>query len=132
MGIEPRRQGNQFGFAVPANVYDCTDGKVYVAVLLDSHWKILARTIGFAELADDEDFATAVRRSAHRDACNAMLGGWLAERTRAEAIDVFERAGLAIAPVTARRPGMSTSASATCCSRCGSRTDRRSRWWARR
>ena len=99
MGVEPTRMGNEYGFAVPANVYDCTDGPVYVGVVLDSHWKILAPLIGVPELADDPGFATRAGRVANRDACNAMLGGWLAERTRSEAMEILSGAGLSIAPV---------------------------------
>ena len=58
MGITAQRNGNEFGFAVPANVFACEDGSVYVAILLDTHWKVLARTIGYPELADDPSFAT--------------------------------------------------------------------------
>ena len=99
MGINPTRMGNEYGFAVPANVYECKDGPVYVGIVLDAHWKILARVIGNPELADDPSFATAAGRMAHRDACNALLGGWLAERTRAEATAILIREGLSIAPV---------------------------------
>ena len=99
MGVEPTRSGNEYGFVVPANVYDCTDGPVYVGVILDSHWKILVRIIGYPELADDPGFATRAGRVPNRDACNALLAGWLAERTRAEAVDTLSRAGLGIAPV---------------------------------
>jgi len=99
LGVAPTRMGNQYGLAVPANTYDCTDGQVYVAILLDCHWKILAEMIGFAELGDDPAFATLAGRATNRDACNAMVGAWLAERTRAEAIEAFNRKGLPIAPV---------------------------------
>ncbi|MGH7856841.1 MAG: CaiB/BaiF CoA transferase family protein, partial [Candidatus Binatia bacterium] len=99
IGIEPTRMGNQFGFAVPHNIYDCKDGQVLAGVLLDSHWKVLARTIGYPELADDPGFATLAGRATNRDACNALVGAWLAERTRAEAMEAFDRAGIPIAPV---------------------------------
>ncbi len=99
MGVEPTRMGNEYGFAVPANVYDCQDGPVYVAVVLDAHWRILAAITGNPDLADDPSFATREARSSNRDVCNAMLGGWLAERTRSEAMEIFDRAGLSIAPV---------------------------------
>ncbi len=99
MGVEPTRMGNEYGFAVPANVYDCKDGPVYAGVILDSHWKLLAPVIGCPELADDPSFAGRANRVANRDACNALLGGWLAERTRAEAIETLSRAGVCIAPV---------------------------------
>jgi formyl-CoA transferase len=38
-------------------------------------------------------------RLANRDACNAMVAAWAAERTRAEAIEVLLKAGLAAGPV---------------------------------
>ncbi len=99
MGVEPTRLGNEFGFAVPANVYDCKDGPVYLGVILDSHWKTLAPILGYPELAEDPGFATRAGRVPNRDACNALVAGWLAERTRAEAVEILSRAGLGIAPV---------------------------------
>jgi len=99
MGVEAARMGNQYGLAVPANVYHCKDGSVYVGVMLDSQWKILARTIGCPELADDPSFATLEARASNRDACNAMLEAWLSERTRAEAIEILNLAALPAAPV---------------------------------
>jgi formyl-CoA transferase len=99
MGVEPRRMGNEYGFAVPANVYPCQDGPVYVGIVLDSHWKILASIIGQPELAEDAGFATRDGRVANRDACNALLAGWLAERTRSEAVATLTRAGICVSPV---------------------------------
>jgi len=99
LGINPRRMGNEFGFAIPANVYECKDGPVYCGILLDSHWKVAARVMGFPQLAEDPGFVTAAARAKTREACNAMMAAWLADRTRAEAIEIFEREGLAIAPV---------------------------------
>ncbi len=99
IGVQPARWGNEFGFAVPADVYDCSDGPVYAGVLLDDHWKRLAVILGQPELAENEAFATVEGRAQNRDVCNMLLGGWLAERTRDEAIEVLRDAGLAIAKV---------------------------------
>jgi formyl-CoA transferase len=99
MGIVPQRLGNEFGFAVPSNSYRCKDGWIYIAVLLDSHWKALAPILGNPELAEDPNFAELPNRLANRDACNAMVSAWAAERTRAEAIAVLLKAGLAAGPV---------------------------------
>jgi len=46
-----RRWANQFAIAAPVNRYACTDGYIYGGVLLDSHWKQLARIIGREDLA---------------------------------------------------------------------------------
>lgn len=99
IGVQPDRWGNEFGFAVPADVYQCTDGPVYCGVLLDDHWKRLAVIIGQPELAENEAFATVEGRAQNRDVCNMLLGGWLGERTRDEAIDQLRDVGLAIAKV---------------------------------
>ncbi len=99
MGVEPERTGNQFGAAAPASVFNCLDGAVYAGVLLDSHWRALAPIIGAPDLAEHVSFATRVERLANREACNVLLGNWLAGRTRGEAIDVLREAGLPIAPV---------------------------------
>ncbi len=99
MGITAQRNGNEFGFAVPANVFACEDGSVYVAILLDAHWKVLARTVGYPELADDPSFATISGRCANRDACNAIVASWTAERGRAEVVEILNRAGIPVGPV---------------------------------
>ena len=75
IGVQPARWGNEFGFAVPADVYDCADGPVYAGVLLDDHWKRLAVILGQPELAENEAFATVEGRAQNRDVCNMLLGG---------------------------------------------------------
>lgn len=99
MGIEPERWGNGFGFVVPCDIYECSDGLVYAGVLLDAHWVILADLIGQPELAEHESFATRDARSANRDVCDLLFGNWLAERTRDEAVSVLRAAGLPAARV---------------------------------
>ena len=84
---------------MPANVFACADGSVYIAVLLDAHWKVLARTICHAEFADDPSFATIAGRCANRDACNAIVASWTAERGRAEVVEILNRAGIPVGPV---------------------------------
>ena len=91
--------GNEFGFAVPANVYACEDGPVYVGVLLDAHWQVLAPILGEPDLAKNPAFATRDERAANRDVCNMLLGDWLKARKRDEAISQLREAGLPIAPV---------------------------------
>ncbi len=99
MGVSPGRMGNEFGFAVPSNVFDCSDGPVYVGVLLDAHWQALAQLLGQPDLAENEAFATREARVMNRDVCNLMLGDWLATMTRSEALVVLQEKGLPIAPV---------------------------------
>ncbi len=99
LGIEPSRMGNEFGFAAPANVYDCKDGAVYLGVLLDGHWKTLAPIIGEPDLAENPTFALRDERAANRDICNAMVGEWAKELPREEVLTILRDAGLPVAPV---------------------------------
>ena len=99
LGIEPTRMGNEFGFAAPANVYDCLDGAVYLGVLLDDHWKILAPIIGEPELAEHPTFATRDERAVNRDVCNMMVSEWAKQLPREQVLKKLQTAGLPAAPV---------------------------------
>ena len=99
LGIAPGRNGNEFGFAVPSNVYSCKDGPIYAGVLLDSHWTILAELMGEPDLAQNPAFATAAARSENRDICNQLFGDWLSQQDCASAVETLRRHGLAAAPV---------------------------------
>jgi formyl-CoA transferase len=99
MGVELPRLGNEFRIAAPARTYRARDGIVAVGVLLDSHWKILAREIDRPELADDPDYATTPARLARRAQVDALMEAWVGERTVAEILERFDAAGLPAAPV---------------------------------
>ena len=86
MGLPLERLGNEVSFSVPTNTYRCRDGVVMAGVLLDTHWKVLARMLGHPELADDEGFATMPGRMRNRARCNELWAAWFAERTVEEAI----------------------------------------------
>jgi formyl-CoA transferase len=99
MDVELPRLGNQFRIAAPANVYACRDGRVMVGVLVDAHWKRLARLLGRPELADDPAYATTPARIARREQVDGLVAAWLAERSVAEAEVLLLAEGLPIAPV---------------------------------
>ncbi len=99
MDVDLPRLGNQFRIAAPANVYKCRDGRVMVGVLVDAHWKRLARVIGRPELADDPGYATTAARIARRAQVDGLLADWLAPRSVAEAESLLLAEGLPIAPV---------------------------------
>jgi formyl-CoA transferase len=99
MDVELPRLGNQFRIAAPANVYKCRDGRAMVGVLVDAHWKRLARVIGRPELADDPGYATTAARIARREHVDGLVAEWMAQRTVAEAEATLLAEGLPIAPV---------------------------------
>jgi formyl-CoA transferase len=99
LGVELPRTGNQFRIAAPANVYRCRDGQVLAGVLLDSHWRVLARLLGRPELADDPGYATTAARLARRAEVDRLVADWVAERSLDEVLREFRAAELPAAPV---------------------------------
>jgi formyl-CoA transferase len=99
LGVELPRLGSQFQVAAPAGVFRCRDGWVMAGVLLDAHWKILARAIGRPELADHPDFATTPARLARRAEVQALLAAWCEPRASAEVVERLLRERLPCAPV---------------------------------
>jgi formyl-CoA transferase len=103
LGVDLPRLGNQFRIAAPANTYRCRDGRILAGVLLDSHWKRLARLIGRPECADDPRYAQALERIQRRQEVDGWLAQWAAQRTRAEALGALVEAGIPAAPVQSYR-----------------------------
>lgn len=99
MGVPMDRWGNEFNFSVPTNIYHCRDGMVIAGTLLDTHWRVLAKVAGRPELADDPEYATLSGRARHRAECNALLAGFCAQRTVAEAVAECARHAIPCAPV---------------------------------
>jgi formyl-CoA transferase len=95
-GVPLRRWGDETEFLVPANVYACQDGHVYLVVALDKHWRLLAAAVGRPELARAAGFATNNERRSNREAVNAVLAGWCADRTVDEALAALEPSGVGI------------------------------------
>ncbi|MEN8161063.1 MAG: CoA transferase, partial [Myxococcota bacterium] len=93
------RLGNEFRIAAPANAYRCRDGTLAIGVLVDAHWKVLARLMGRPELADDPGYATTMPRLARRETVDGLVCDWAAEHTVSEAEALLVEAGLPCAAV---------------------------------
>lgn len=99
IGVPLERMGNQFSFAVPANVYSCQDDYVFIGVLLESHWKLLTELIGRPGYAEDTRFADLFSRITHRDEINNILAEWCALRTVEEVVTSFAKSGIPASPI---------------------------------
>jgi len=93
------RWGNEFPFAVPCSVFECSDGHVYLGVLLDVHWQKLARLMGRSELADDSHYVVLANRLNRRDEVNAMVAEWTKDKTVADVMNRVLADGLTISAV---------------------------------
>jgi crotonobetainyl-CoA:carnitine CoA-transferase CaiB-like acyl-CoA transferase len=99
LGIDLPRLGNQFRIAAPANTYRCRDGLILAGVLLDAHWKRLARLIGHPETADDPRYAVALERIRRREEVDGWVAAWSAMQSVDSALAQLVAAGIPAAPV---------------------------------
>ena len=97
LGYEQPRLGAGIPYSVPRGTYRCSDGE-WVALSASTD-TVAARVLELLGAAGDERFATFADRFQNRDALEALVSGWIAERPAAEVIRRFEEADAAIAPV---------------------------------
>ncbi len=99
-GEATMRAGNQSTHAAPRNVYACSDGGfVALSGSMQSMAMRILDTIGRPELKDDPRFVDNTARVANRDALDAIIGAFVAARTTAENLALFEAAGVTVGPV---------------------------------
>ncbi len=93
------RMGSEVPVAVPCNTYQCTDGDVFIALILDSHWTALANLMHRLDLVNDPDLSTNKGRVARRDDINEAVAAWFAEHTVEESVRRAAEVGVAVSPV---------------------------------
>jgi crotonobetainyl-CoA:carnitine CoA-transferase CaiB-like acyl-CoA transferase len=96
-GEQQPRLGGGLPYTVPRGAYRCADGK-WVAVSTSSD-TVAARVMALLGVADDDRFATFDGRAAHRDELEALMAGWCARHTQAEALSRLTDADAAVGPV---------------------------------
>ncbi len=99
VGLPQPRWGNEVPGSVPTCAYHCTDGMVYIAMVLDSHWRALCTVMGRPEFGVAAGFATNVERVGSRDAVNAMVAHYCVERSTADVVAELSDAGVVVAKV---------------------------------
>jgi itaconate CoA-transferase len=100
-GRQPARMGAEHATIAPYGPFRTADGEVLVAVQNEREWlSLCTRLLGSAELASDPRFATGSARVAHRAEVNAMVGGRLAGLTTGTAMELLDRAGIAVARIS--------------------------------
>lgn len=97
LGYEQPRLGAGIPYSVPRGTYLCSDGK-WVALSASSD-TVASRVLELIGAGGDERFVTFNGRFENRDALEALVAGWIAERPSDEVIQRFEEADAAIAPV---------------------------------
>ncbi|MDP7067868.1 MAG: CoA transferase [Acidimicrobiales bacterium] len=94
--LQPRL-GSGIAYSVPRGTYQAADGG-WIAVSTSSD-SVAQRVMELIGVADDERFQTFDGRIAHRDEVDNLMAEWVKQRTTAEALESFEAAEAAAAPV---------------------------------
>lgn len=97
--LQPRT-GNRSSSNAPRNSYRTSDGHwVALSTSATPIAERVVRLIGRGDLVEEEWFSSARGRADHVDLLDGAVAEWVADRTRAEVLEAFERADAAVAPV---------------------------------
>ncbi len=94
--LQPRL-GSGIAYSVPRGTYQASDGG-WIAVSTSSD-ALAERVMELIGVADDERFQTFDGRIANRDEVDRLMAEWVKQRTLSEALESFEAAEAAAAPV---------------------------------
>ncbi|MFD3441452.1 CaiB/BaiF CoA transferase family protein [Streptomyces sp. NPDC058685] len=100
VGYVQTRTGNRSGNNAPRNTYRTADGHwVAVSTSAQSIAERVMTLVGRPDVIDEPWFTTGSGRAEHADILDDAVGGWIAERSRTETMEAFEKAEAAIAPI---------------------------------
>jgi crotonobetainyl-CoA:carnitine CoA-transferase CaiB-like acyl-CoA transferase len=99
-GQKPRRTGSRSLTTSPRNVYETSDNRfIAISASIQTMAERVFRAIGKPEMIDDPRFRTNTDRVRNIDACDAAVGEFIAARTLAENMAIFEAAEVTANPV---------------------------------
>ncbi|GAA1554376.1 MULTISPECIES: CaiB/BaiF CoA transferase family protein [Brevibacterium] len=105
-GVTPTRMGNAHPSLYPYQPMDTKSGQLIVAAANDRQFATLATALGRPDWADDERFAKAKTRNAHRDELEPELLEALQAHTAQEWFDKLTAVGLPCAPINSISQGV--------------------------
>lgn len=94
--LQPRL-GSGIAYSVPRGTYQASDG-AWIAVSTSSD-SVASRVMELIGVADDERFQTFEGRISNREEVDRLMAEWIGLRTLSEALETFEAAEAAAAPV---------------------------------
>ena len=99
LGVPKPIIGNRAPYVGPTDLYKCKDGYVFVAVIMNSMWKRMAKVVGAEDMVGDPALKTDYNRYEHRDRIDPLVKDWMAARTKAEIIAAMEEARIPCGPL---------------------------------
>ncbi len=88
-GIAPGPEGNSHPLLCPYGLFPAKDGWVAIGCPHDEFWRLLVRTIGQPELAEDPRYTLTQERVARRAEVEGIVSAWTSARTKAEITEVL-------------------------------------------
>ena len=100
LGVVQERMGNRSVNNAPRNTYLTKDNR-WVAISTSAHniAERVMKLVGHPEVTSEPWFETGRGRAQYSDQLDAMVGGWISERSLDAVVEAFEEASAAIAPV---------------------------------
>lgn len=83
-GTVPGPEGNSHPLLCPYGLFPAKDGWVAIGCPHDDFWKLLVRTIGLGELADDPRYLTTPDRLKRRAEVEGIVSAWTGARSKVE------------------------------------------------
>ena len=94
------RTGNRVAYVAPSSMFKTKDGKyLTLAASTQSVWLRLAEAIGRKDMTTDPKFIDNSARVENSVECNGIVGAWIAQHTRDEVIEHFDKHGVAYSAV---------------------------------
>jgi crotonobetainyl-CoA:carnitine CoA-transferase CaiB-like acyl-CoA transferase len=81
------------------DIFDTSDGHLFVGVVTDTQWKVFCEAFGLPELASDPTLATQAQRVAERARTIPLVAEVFRKHTRGELMAKCEALGLPFAPI---------------------------------
>jgi crotonobetainyl-CoA:carnitine CoA-transferase CaiB-like acyl-CoA transferase len=98
-GEVPKRHGTGGAVIVPYQTFDTADRPVCLAPGNDRLWARCAQVLGRSDWATDPRYAKSAARVANKAELLPMIAAAMLTKSRAEWLDVFEKAGVPCSPV---------------------------------
>lgn len=100
---------NRHPGGVPFNLFEASDGHVFIAVVTDNDWNNLLSAMDRKDLVGDPQFSGLPNRLEHLDEIEAMIKDWVKEHSRDYVVDVLQANKVAVGPVLSMSESLDSS-----------------------
>jgi crotonobetainyl-CoA:carnitine CoA-transferase CaiB-like acyl-CoA transferase len=95
----PKQAGNDHPTSIPTGVFKTTDGHINIATTGGAIWERFCRALGADAMLKKPEYQSAKSRSENRKALNAEIGAYTQNKSSAEWIEIFNKAGVPCGPI---------------------------------